>query len=303
MKKILVTGSSGTIGTALCEKLLELGYDVRGVDIKQNKWNKTVDSLTIIADLRKKKNLKKIEGPFNLVIHLAANARVYDLVKKPELAKDNVVMMFNVLEFARKNKVQKIVFASSREVYGNTEKFVHVEEDARIEDCESPYTASKIAGEALVHSYRQCYEMDSVIIRFSNVYGRYDESNRVVPLFFRYCREGKALKVFGKEKMLDFTYIDDAVDGIVRIVDRFDSVKNQVMNVAYGEGSTILQVAELIQKEMDVQAPVKLGKSRTGEVMKYVADITKAKQVLQFQPKIALAEGIQKSVEWYKKNT
>ncbi|MBI5392127.1 NAD(P)-dependent oxidoreductase [Candidatus Woesearchaeota archaeon] len=302
IKKVLVTGSSGTIGTALCEALLEKGYGVKGVDMKQNKWNKAVDAVTSIIDLRKKPRLKALNGQYDLIVHLAANARVYDLVKKPEMAKDNIIMMWNVLEFARKNHVPRILFSSSREVYGNTEKFTHAEDEARMENCESPYTASKIAGEALMHAYRHCYNMRAVIMRFSNVYGKYDESNRVVPLFYRLCKEGNGLKVFGKDKMLDFTYISDCVAGVMQIIGNFEKVNGEVINLAYGQGTTILEVAQMIQKEMNVSTPIKVTNNRTGEVVKYVADITKAKQVLNFNPQVPIAEGIKRSIEWYKTN-
>ncbi len=146
IKKILVTGSSGTIGTRLCEVLLTKGYDVYGVDVRQNKWNKNLVSITTLADLRSTEAIEKIPKDVDMVIHLAANARVYDLVVEPDLAFDNVKTVYNVLEFCRKNNVKRILFSSSREVYGNSDKINCKESDARIENCESPYSASKIAG-------------------------------------------------------------------------------------------------------------------------------------------------------------
>ncbi len=186
MKKILITGSSGTIGTKLGEKLLNLGYEIIGVDWKTNKWHKNLEKRTIHLDLRNKNLvLKKLPNKVDLIIHLAANARVYELVKNPDLARDNMITTYNILEYARINKIKNILFASSREVYGNTKKAKHKEEDVKIENCESPYSASKIAGEALIHSYHKCFGINYVITRFSNVYGMYDESDRAIPLFIR----------------------------------------------------------------------------------------------------------------------
>ena len=132
IKKILVTGSSGTIGTRLCEKLIEQGFYVRGADKKPNKWNKSIDKITTICDLRYPNNLRKLDKKFELVIHLAANARVYDLVVDPVQARDNFEMLFNTLEYCRKNEVKKIIFSSSREVYGNRNKKIYKEDDALI---------------------------------------------------------------------------------------------------------------------------------------------------------------------------
>ena len=117
------------------------------------------------------------------------------------------------------------MFSSSREVYGNSDKVIHNEDEAYVKNCESPYTASKVGGEALVHSYQQCYDIDFVIFRFSNVYGMYDGSDRVIPLFIERAKQGNDLLVFGKEKLLDFTYIDDCVGGVILGIKNFGKIK------------------------------------------------------------------------------
>lgn len=302
IKRILVTGSSGTIGTRLCEKLTEEGYNVVGVDLKHNKWNKNVDKITLIADLRDGRQIDRLPKDFDLVIHLAANARVYNLVVEPSLAMDNFLMLFNMLEFCRRNKVNKFMFASSREVYGNSKKDMHNEEEAYVKNCESPYTASKIGGEALINSYRQCYGINFVITRFSNVYGMYDESDRVVPLFIKLTKQNKDLIVFGKDKYLDFTYIDDTISGLMIIISNFDKIQNDVFNIAYGEGVSILDTAKIIQKELKSKNKIIIKDNRTGEVVRFVADITKAKRMLGFKPKVNITEGVRRSIEWYNKN-
>ncbi|MBI4129603.1 NAD-dependent epimerase/dehydratase family protein, partial [Candidatus Peregrinibacteria bacterium] len=153
--RILVTGSSGTIGTRLCEKLLEQGHDVVGIDWKPNKWNADVETITTHLDLRNLDELQTTNYPLqtDAVIHLAANARVYELVENPGRARDNMLTTFNVLEWARKHGVRKFLFASSRETYGNAGALAYREEMADFRNCESPYTASKIAGEALIQAY------------------------------------------------------------------------------------------------------------------------------------------------------
>lgn len=119
---ILITGSSGTIGTRLFEKLLENNYKVVGFDKKENKWQESLNKMTIRGDLLKKEDIGKIPKNIDLIIHLAANARVYDLVLEPDLALENVVSTYNILEFARKSKVNKIIFLSSGETYRNRKK-------------------------------------------------------------------------------------------------------------------------------------------------------------------------------------
>ncbi len=303
IKKILVTGSSGTIGTRLCEKLLELGYDVTGVDIKPNKWNGTINALTIIADLTKKYDLAKVPKNFDLAIHLAANARVYNIVLDPEQSLENFDMSFNMLEHCRKSGIKRFIFASSREVYGNIEKVTLTENDAAIDNSESPYSASKAAAECFVRAYQKCYGIDFIITRFSNVYGMYDESDRIVPLAIRLCRENRPIEIFGKGKELDFTYIDDTVQGIVKCVEKFESAKNETFNIATGKAEFILATVEGIRKRLESKSKISIGQNRVGEVVKFVADISKAKKMLGYSPKYSFEGGIAKTVEWYLKNT
>jgi nucleoside-diphosphate-sugar epimerase len=193
------------------------------------------------------------------------------------------------------------MFASSREVYGNSEKIKHHEDEAYVKNCESPYTASKIAGEALVHSYHECYGIGFVILRFSNVYGMYDESDRVIPLFIKNAKEGNDIIVFGKDKLLDFTYIDDTVTGIIRCIEEFDNIQDNVFNIAYGEGVSIMEVATMIRDKINQNVNVIIEENRTGEVVRYIADITKAKQILDYNPKIDIIEGVSRSIDWYSK--
>ena len=301
IEKILVTGSSGTIGTALCETLMEKGYEIVGIDIKQNEWSEKVDRITIISDLRDRNCFSKLPDDFDMIIHLAANARVYNLVVNPSLARDNFEILFNILEFSRLKNIDRFIFASSREVYGNSDKVFHNEEEAYVRNCESPYTASKIGGEALVHAYQQCYGINFIIIRFSNVYGMYDDSDRVIPLFIKLAKENRDLVVYGKEKLLDFTYIDDAISGVLKCIENFDQVKNDVFNIASGKAISIVELAQLIRKYMHSKSKIVIKESRTGEVMKFIADISKAREKLGYEPKTTIDEGIKKSIKWYVK--
>lgn len=301
--KILVTGSSGSIGTRVCEELIATGHEVVGADWKPNQWNTEVDKLTINVDLRDEaKTAAALSVDIDMVIHLAANARVYNLIQDPFLARDNFDTLFSVLEFVRKNDVKKFIFASSREVYGNATSTSCKEEDANFSNSESPYTASKVGGEAVVHAYHRCYGVPFVILRFANVYGLYDDSDRVVPLFIKKCARGEDLSVFGEGKTLDFTHSDDIATGVLSAIEKFDEVKNETFNISYGVGTTIVDLAKLIATEMETDNKVQIEENRAGEVINSVIDITKAKERLHFKPSVPIEPGIKKTIAWYKAN-
>lgn len=297
--KVIVTGSSGLIGTAFCERLREKKIQFLGVDKVKNRWNSYIDAVTMLKDLTK--GLQNFRTNFDMTVHFAANARVFDLVKDPDLARDNILMTYNMLEFARKNGIKKFIFASSREVYGNEGgHLIYNEDDVNLDFCESPYTASKMAGEALVHAYCRCYGIDYVIIRFSNVYGRYDYNDRVIPLFIAKALKNQPLTVFGENKVLDFTYIDDAINGVYEIMRQFKQVKNRTYNLATGEGYSLTDIAKKIRIKTHSTSIIAHKKSRTGEVEQFVADIGRAESMFGYAPKHGIDQGLAKTIEWYK---
>lgn len=301
IKKILVTGSSGMIGTALCEELVQSGYEPVGADLVHNKWSESVDSPTLICDLRDRSFFDLLPKDFDMVIHLAANARVFNTVVRPVLARDNLEMVFNVLEFCRLNNIRRAMLASSREVYGNTAELPASEGEVSLpEDSESPYAATKIGAEALASAYRRCYGIGCLVLRLSNVYGRYDDSDRVVPLFIERALKGEDLVVFGEGKLLDFTYISDCIDGIMSSIQRFDQVEGSVFNIASGKGTTLVEFARIIQDKTGAEGKIIVRESRAGEVEQYIANISRAKELLRYEPKVSINEGIEKTIQWYR---
>jgi len=300
ISKVLVTGSSGMIGTALCEALLQGGYKVIGVDLRHNKWSEGVDSATVICDLRNSSSFEKLRKDFDIVVHLAANARVFNTVVTPRLAKDNFDISFNVLEFCRLNNIRRFIFGSSREVYGNSDKAYSREDEVDLKNCESPYTATKIGGEALVSAYHYCYGIEYVILRFSNVYGKYDDSDRLIPVIIERMRKGEDIMVFGREKLLDFTYISDCIKGIIKSIEKFNSVRGNIFNIATGKGITILELAETMRINTGATSKLVIQEKRTGEVMQFVADISKARELLHYEPEVFIDSGIVRTLEWYK---
>lgn len=299
---ILVTGSSGTIGTGLVQRLLAQGCEVNGVDIRPNRWSDQVEEVTELVDLRDENAVDALPTDVDMIIHLAAHARVHRLVEDPTGAKENLEMVFNVLEHARQADIPQVVFGSSREVYGNKEKIVYSEKDTFADKCESPYTASKIGGEALVKSYEKCYGIDTCILRFSNVYGKYDASDRVVPLFTAQAHAGENLTVYGDEKVLDFTYIDDCVRGIHKTAENFNKTKGTTLNIASGEGTSLLELAQEVATAVPADINIHVKESRTGEINRYVADISKAQKLIDYAPEYRFTRGIEKSLQWYQEH-
>jgi len=296
---VLITGSSGTVGTALAERLLKEGYVVHGADIAPNPWSDAVDERTTLVDLRDDDEVARLPTEVDMIVHLSAHARVHQLVERPELAMENIEMTFNVLEFARENEIGNVLFASSREVYGNNERIIYDETATNTDASESPYTASKVSGEAMVKSFGECYGMRTCIVRFSNVYGRYDVSDRVVPLFIAESTRGRDLTVYGSEKVLDFTYLDDCVGGTFRVIDQYPKVRQTTLNIASGRGSSLVELAELVNDRTPQESNIIVEPSRTGEVSRYIADISRAERILGYSPEYTLSDGLAETIDWY----
>ncbi len=299
---VLITGSSGQIGTNLALALLDRGDRVLGIDIRENTWTRRIE--TVRLDLARTAPAEPLhDQSFDVVVQLAANAKVFALVENPQGAMDNISILFNVLEFCRLRHVP-IVFSSSREVYGDIHRHVTHEAAADFVVAESPYSASKIAGEALIYSYAQCYDLPFLVFRYSNVYGRYDNDlarmERVIPLFVERIAREKPIVVYGKEKVLDFTYVDDCVAGTIAGIDALvqGRVVGQTINLAQGQGNSLVDVVNIAALALGKKPAVTYEPSRSGEVTRYVADISKARSLLGYEPHVPLSGGLVKAIEW-----
>jgi UDP-glucose 4-epimerase len=314
--RVLITGTSGQIGTNLALRLLDDGHSVFGVDKRLNPWTNSFPYL--LQDLSSP--YPPYEGgiggveypPADVVVHLAAHAKVHELVRQPHRAMENITMTYNVLEYCRLARLP-IIFSSSREVYGDIHRYIEDESlrpqtmgenTAHFAYTESPYSASKIASEALIYSYARCYGLRYIVFRFSNVYGRYDNDiermERVIPLFIRRIANDEPITIYGENKVLDFTYIDDCVSGIAAGVYALheERVENQTINLAYGEGNTLVKMAHFVGQALGKKPKITLAPSLLGEVTHYVADISKARELLGYDPQVPLEEGILRTVEW-----
>lgn len=306
--RVLITGSSGQIGTNLGLHLQEKGHFVYGIDKRPNTWTSEIKTLLqdLSATYRNHENgVGHVDYPRDLdvVVHFAAHAKVHELVQQPYRALENIMMTYNILEFCRHNDIP-IIFSSSREVYGDIHRYITEESYADFAFTESPYSASKISGEALIYSYAQCYDMHYLVYRFSNVYGRYDNDldrmSRVIPKFIRKIRDGEMITIYGKDKVLDFTYVDDCIAGVVKGMELLTSgkVKNHTINLAYGQGNSLLSLADYIGQALEIEPEIRVEPSRVGEVTHYVANIGKARALLNYEPKVPLREGIERAVAW-----
>jgi UDP-glucose 4-epimerase len=306
--RILITGSSGQIGTNLALHLLAQGHYVFGVDKRANRWTDKIP--TLIQDLGApytnfKGGIGFVEYPeaLDVVVHFAAHAKVHELVEQPDRALANITMTFNVLEYCRQNRLP-ILFSSSREVYGDIHRYITDETNADFAYTESPYSASKIAGEALIYSYAQCYDLPYIVFRFSNVYGRYDNDiermERVIPLFIRKIKQHEPITVYGEKKVLDFTYVDDCVAGVSKAVELLvaGQIKNETINLAYGQGNSLVSMATFIAEALNCPLNMTVAPARVGEVTHYVANIDRARKLLGYEPTTPLREGIRRAVAW-----
>ncbi len=299
---VLITGSSGQIGTNVGLALLDRGDTVLGVDIRPNNWTDRIE--TVSTDLSRSGSADLPTGAsFDMVLHFAAHAKVYELVEHPERAMENIAMSFAMIEYCRRNELP-LIFSSSREVYGDIHRHVTDEPSADFVVAESPYSASKIAGEAMIYAYAQCYDLPYLVFRFSNVYGRYDNDlgrmERVIPLFMDLIARDQPLTLFGKEKVLDFTYVDDCVRGVVAGIDALMErrVVGQTVNLAYGEGSTLVDLINILALGLGKEPKVTYEPARHGEVTRYVADIEKARDLLGYSPQVPFTEGLIRALKW-----
>ena len=305
--RILITGASGQIGCNLALRCLAAGHAVHGVDLRPNGWSDAypvlLHDLTLPGTPAVLATQLADWGRPDVVVHLAAHAKVHQLVLQPDKAMENMAMTQQVLEFCRQQGLP-IVFSSSREVYGNARRDTTAEADADFALAASTYAASKLAGEALVYSYARCYGLPYLVFRLSNVYGRYDNDlgrmERVIPLFMHKLQQGEALTLFGADKVLDFTYVDDCVAGLFLGIQALQAgeVRDQTFNLARGEGHSLRQLADYLAGLLGRAAQVLEAPTQAGEISCYVANLDKARQLLGYAPQVSLPEGLRRSLAW-----
>lgn len=292
--KILITGSSGFIGSALKRLLGEKGIEIITYDIKEN----PMDDVRNFSSLQAK--FISVDG----VVHLAAVSRVKIAHENPlECINTNIGGTINVLEsvreFISENGRPWVIFGSSREVYGEPVKLPVVETSHR--KAINVYGVSKLSGEELCKVYAENYGLKTRVLRFSNVYtGVNDHLDRVIPKFIlqAFNREDLVINGLGEE-IFDFTYITDTVQGIwgcIQEIERNSHLFDD-FNISSGIPISLVDLAELIIKKTESSSKVKYTASRSYDVSKFYADPAKARKKLGFAPKIALENGINLAIK------
>ena len=298
--KILLTGSSGFIGSALKQLLKKKGIEVVSFDIKDN----PLDDVRNFSALQSK--VIGISG----IIHLAAVSRVKIAHENPlECVNTNIGGMINVLESARlartDNNYPWVLFGSSREVYGESAILPVNESSSR--KAINIYGASKLSGEELCNVYSENYGLKVRILRFSNVYtGKNDHLDRVIPKFILQALNQEDLIINGTgEEIFDFTYINDTIQGIwgcVQEIERNNHLFDD-FNISTGVPISLKQLADTIIKKTRSKSTVEFTKPRSYDVNKFYADPSKAIKILSFLPKITLDEGIDLSISELKRES
>lgn len=305
---ILITGSSGQVGTNLALALIQKETSVLGLDKRQNSWTDQIPLLQCdlaeagmppLAEIAAMPNF----GRPDLVVHLAANAKVHELVKEPRRAHENTTITFHVLEFCRQHQLP-IIFTSSREVYGRPQPPVVAEDTTDVFHILSPYAAYKMADEMLIYSYTNCYGLKYLVFRLSNVYGRYDNDiermTRVLHIFVDQMRRGEPITIFDRHKTVDFTYVDDCVNGLMLGIEKLyrGEVVNETFNLSSGSPASLALLAETVAANLGVTPTIIDQPIQPGEINFYVADLSKAKRLLGYEPTVSFAEGIKRAVQW-----
>lgn len=291
MGSILVTGGAGFVGSHLVERLVKEGYRVYLLDNllrgNMNNLSRVLKDVEFVeGDIRNYELMDGIVRKVDVVIHLAALSRVMPSIENPELCFENNVKGTEIVARLCSKYNRKLIFSSSREVYG-TAKYLPVDESHPLNP-ENPYGASKVAAESIIRAYSKCYGLNYTILRLTNVYGPRD-FGRVIPIFIKDAQEGKDLIVYGADKVLDFIYVDDVVNAFINSI---EIDEDHVLNIGSGIGTSILELAKLVKKITGGNGIILVKEKRKGEVDKFIANIEKAKGVLKWKPTVELEEGI-----------
>jgi len=308
--KILVTGGAGFIGSNLCDRLLELGNKVVCVDnlndyyspkrkeknISHNLKNKYFEFHKL--DIEDKKSLEEIfkDNKFDVVVHIAARAGVRPSLENPDIYfNTNVKGTLNILEICRKDKI-KIIFASSSSVYGNNN--IPFSEDDATEEQLSPYGTTKKIGERLCEMYSKLYDMKIICLRFFTVYGPRGRPDMAPYIFTKKILEEKKINVFGDgTSKRDYTFVSDIVDGIISAIKK--DLKFEIINLGDSNPILLKEFISVIEKTIGKKAIIENIPEQKGDMKATYAKIDKAKELLNYKPKVNIEEGIKIFVGWY----
>ncbi|MGA7802778.1 MAG: NAD-dependent epimerase [Gammaproteobacteria bacterium] len=329
--KIMITGAAGFIGSTLALRLLERGDEVYGIDNLNDYYDVTLKEARL-ARLQDNPNFtfEKLdivdrdaigrlfrENHFDAVMHLAAQAGVRYSIENPYSYIDcNLVGFGNILEGCRHSKVGHFVFASSSSVYGANTKLPFSEHD-NVDHPVSLYAASKKANELMAHSYAHLYGLPCTGLRFFTVYGPWGRPDMALFKFTKGILAGEPIPVFNEGKMVrDFTYIDDIVEGVVRVIDRpatpnpewsgdapdpaTSYAPYRVFNIGNNNPVQLMRYIEVLEQGLGKKAIMDLLPMQPGDVSATYADTNELEQAVGFRPRTSVEDGVAQFVEWYR---
>jgi UDP-glucuronate 4-epimerase len=342
--KILITGTAGFIGFHLAKRLVQDGFQVVGLDnindyydvklkldrlkesgISEVKEDELVQSdiypsyRFLKTDLKESETVRELfeKENFDVVVNLAAQAGVrYSLQNPYSYIESNISGFLNILEGCRHSEsVKHLIYASSSSVYGaNTEMPFHTED--RTDHPVSLYAASKKSNELMAYTYSHLYDLPTTGLRFFTVYGPWGRPDMALYIFTKAMAEGRTIDIYNHGNMeRDFTYIDDIVEGIVRLVDKAplpkqaEEVKSknkndskppcQLFNIGHGSPVKLMDFVQEIEKNLGVTASKNMMPIQPGDVPKTWADVENLFELTEFRPEVTVEEGVKRFVDWY----
>ena len=313
MSTILVTGAAGFIASRVARKLLENGESIVGVDnindyydkkLKHHRLNELkefpnftfyktdIENMEALSDVFLKHKIDKI-------INLAARAGVRYSIKNPHVyLATNAHGTLNLLELMREHSIQKMVLASSSSLYAGQK--MPFTEDLSVNTPISPYAVTKKAAEVLAYSYHYLFGLDITVLRYFTVYGPAGRPDMSYFRFIKWIDEGKELILYGDgEQRRDFTYVDDIVDGTIKAL---KPIGYEIINLGNNHPHNMLEMISIIEKGLGKKAEIKHMPVQKADATATWANITKAKRLLDWEPKVSLEEGIEKTIQWYYAN-
>ncbi len=309
---IFLTGGAGFIGSHLVDKLLEKNLEIIVIDDFNDFYDPKIKRKNVERHL-KNKNYKLYEGdicnleflekifkkyPFSIIVHLAARAGVRPSLKDPLLyEKVNGIGTLNLLECAKNYNIKNFIFASSSSVYGINSK-VPFSEDDPIEKPISPYASTKRANELMCYTYHHLYGINITSLRFFTVYGPRQRPEMAIYKFTNLIYHKKPIPIFGDgSAKRDFTYIDDIIEGLLSSMVK--CYPFEIINLGESKTIELIELVNLIEKNLGRKAIINFLPSEPGDVPITYADISKAKKLLDYNPKFPIEEGIKEFTKWF----
>jgi len=311
--KFLVTGAAGFIGSNLVEALLNMGYQVRGLDNfsigKKENVEEFIDNPNyefIEGDIRNFETcLSACEG-IDYVLHQAAWGSVPRSIDMPLLYEEiNIKGTLNMMEAARQSGVKKFVYASSSSVYGDEPNLP--KKEGREGNLLSPYALTKMANEEYGKLYTKLYGLDTYGLRYFNVFGKRQDPNgvyaAVIPKFIKQLLNDEQTTIYGDGKQSrDFTYIENVIEANLKACKATHEAAGEVYNIAYGGREYLIDIYHVLCKTLGKDIKPIFGPERKGDIKHSNADISKAKEVLGYDPEWSFERGIVEAIEWYRGN-